>query len=98
MKISILRVLLMTSCILGLLSVPMPGANTSAKIVRGWLADEGCARGRANSGVYSGTNPDCAKKCVAKGSKIVLVAPDDKELFVIENQDIAQKNVGDYVE
>jgi hypothetical protein len=69
----------------------------SAKI-RGWLSDEQCARGRANGGVYTGTNPDCAKQCVAKGAKIVLVVPDQKRVLNIANQAAAKSHIGDYVE
>ena len=49
-------------------------------------------------GVYTETNPDCAKGCVAKGSKIVLIVPDEKTIFGVENRGIAKKHVGDYVE
>jgi hypothetical protein len=73
-------------------------AGADSSTLRGWLSDEGCAGGRANSGVYTGTNPDCAKKCVAEGKKIVFVDPDHKRLLVIANQDVARKNIGDYVE
>jgi len=62
------------------------------------LSDEQCARIRATSGVYTGTNPDCAKKCVAKGVKVVLIATDQKEVLNIANPEAAKKNIGDYVE
>lgn len=67
-------------------------------VIRGWLSDEGCAGGRAQDGVYTGTNPDCAKKCVRDGKRIVLVDPQGKRLLVIANQDAATERVGDYVE
>jgi hypothetical protein len=67
-------------------------------VVRGWLSDEGCASGRASSGTYTGTNPDCAKKCVNEGKRIVLVDPDHKRLLIIVNRDAASERVGDYVE
>ena len=67
-------------------------------VVRGWLSDESCAGGRASSGTYTGTNPDCAKKCVHQGKKIVLVDPDHKRLLTIANQDAARERLGDYVE
>lgn len=67
-------------------------------VIRGWLSDEGCAGGRASGGLYTGTNPDCAKKCVRDGKKIVLVDPESKRLLVIANQDAAMERVGDYVE
>jgi hypothetical protein len=68
------------------------------RTVRGWLSDEQCAKGRASSGVFTGTNPSCAKECIAKGRKIVLIDPDAKEVVRIENQEAARANIGDYVE
>lgn len=73
-------------------------AGGHSSVVRGWLSDEGCASGRASSGTYTGTNPDCAKKCVRDGKRIVLVDPDHKRLLTIVNQDAAIERVGDYVE
>ena len=66
--------------------------------IRGWLSDEVCAQGRASSGVFTGTSPRCAKECVAKGRKIVLVDPEAKRVVAIENQAVARENIGDYVE
>lgn len=74
------------------------GGTQPATSIRGWLSDEQCARGRAESGEYTGTNPRCAKECVAKGKKIVLIDPDAKVIYDIANQSLAKKNVGDYVE
>ena len=54
--------------------------------------------GRASGGVYTGTNPDCAKQCVAKGAKIVLIVPDKKRILIVANQAAAKGNIGDYVE
>lgn len=72
--------------------------NTEKTELRGWLSDEGCASGRASGGLYTGTNPDCAKKCVREGKKTVLVEQDHKRLLTIENPDAATEHVGDYVE
>ena len=72
--------------------------NTTQTPMRGWLSDENCARGRANGGVYTGTNPDCAKQCVAKGAKIVLIVPDQKQIFFVSNPEQVTNDIGDYVE
>ena len=93
MKISA-SAILVTACLAS--TAVMPGAQVTQ--VRGWLSDEQCARGRASGGVYTGTNPDCAKQCVAKGAKIVLIVPDQKQLLTVANQDAARKNIGDYVD
>ena len=67
--------------------------------LRGWLSDDGCGGGRArNSGIYTGTNPICAKKCVREGKKMVLLDSDHKRVLTIDNPDVAMENIGDYVE
>jgi hypothetical protein len=68
------------------------------KVVRGWLTDSACAPGRASGGLYDGGNPECAKKCVAEGKKIVFADPEKKMLFEVTNQDAAKDNIADYVE
>src|SRR5215472_17157091 len=74
------------------------GQDPQKTVLHGWLSDEGCAGGRAHSGAYTGTNPDCAKKCVREGKRIVFVDPDRKRLLTIANPDAAMERVGDYVE
>ena len=86
-------VLAFGACVLAQQAVPQ-----SETAIRGWLSDEGCARGRAESGTFTATNPRCARECVAKGKKIVLIDPDRKMIFEIANQNLAKKNIGDYVE
>jgi len=86
------------SCLIFCALTPTPQFAGDQSVVRGWLSDEGCAGGRAKSGIYTGTNPECAKKCVGDGKKIVLVDPDHKRLLVIVNQEAAKERVGDYVE
>ena len=80
------------------LSQTLAQQNTEKTELRGWLSDEGCAGGRASGGLYTGTNPDCAKRCVREGKKTVLVDPDHKRLLTIENPGAATERVGDYVE
>ena len=72
--------------------------NAGKTELRGWLSDEGCGGGRARGGLYTGTNPICAKKCVREGQKTVLLDPDKKRVLTIENPDVAMENMGDYVE
>lgn len=72
--------------------------RTGSQTIKGWLSDEQCARGRASSGTFTGTNPRCAKDCVAKGRRIVLIDPKSKRVLTIHNQDVARDNIGDYVE
>lgn len=72
--------------------------NSSSATIQGWVSDEGCARGRANSGTFTGTNPECAKKCIASGAKMVLIVPDQRRLLIVANPSAAKANIGDFVE
>ena len=77
----------------------VPGSNSpQPQVLRGWLSDEQCAKGRAQSGVFTGTNPDCAKQCVKSGKQIVLVDPEGKRVLILADQGIGKNNIGDYVE
>src|SRR6267143_2650020 len=82
------------------LGIELQAGPAEMGVLRGWLADEGCARGRCDGAKprYGPTNPECARDCVAKGAKIVLILPEEKEILNIGNQEIAKDNVGNYVE
>jgi|SRR5580704_4676463 hypothetical protein len=82
-----------------LLAYPVFANSMPTKeVLQGWLSDSSCAKSRASGGSYSATNADCAKECVAKGKKIVLIDPDHKKVVDISNQDAVKNNIGDYVE
>src|ERR1039458_3275060 len=98
MRIFARRFLLALVLVLAVGGLAQQTARQSETAIRGWLSDEGCARGRAESGTFPGTNPKCAKDSVAKGKKIFLIDPDRKMIFEIANQSLAKKNIGDYVE
>jgi hypothetical protein len=98
MKTTIVRMLALAVILGAPLGAAQQDTNSRSKVVRGWISDERCARGRASDGIHTATNPDCAKRCAAQGKKLVLIVPTEKTLFDITNQEAAQKNVGDYVE
>ena len=82
-----------------LLAFPFLASSKPRKeVLQGWLSDSSCAKSRASGGLYTATAPECAKECVAKGKKIVLIDPDHKKVIDIANQDAVKKNLGDYVE
>lgn len=73
---------------------PAPKTET----IRGWLSDEHCASNEARDGICVATDPECAKECVAKGYKIVLIDPKQKRILLVSDQDMARKNLEDHVE
>lgn len=64
----------------------------------GYVSDSGCARARSAAGKYTPTNPDCARKCVKEGKSIVLISPEKKEVFGIDNPAALRSQVGNKVE
>lgn len=64
----------------------------------GWFSDEGCARGRANSGVYTATNPDCARQCIERGSPAVFIAEQEKAIYLVKDYSGVREDLGYKVE
>jgi len=63
----------------------------------GFVSDSGCARARAAAGEFTPTNPDCARKCVKEGKGVVLIDPEKKAVFAIENPELLKSQVGNKV-
>ena len=55
--------------LLAIVFIQTLNAGGHNSVIKGWLSDESCASGRAVSGDYTATNPDCAKKCVHEKEK-----------------------------
>ena len=64
---------------------------------KGWFADEGCAKGRANGGAYTATNPECALKCVERGARLVFISEDQKAIWVVDKPEKYKGHIGEYV-
>lgn len=78
--------------------LPQYARAGGAATIKGWISDEGCASGRAKGGIFTGTNPECAKKCIASGAKTVLIVPDQKILLTVDNPAVARNDIGNFVE
>jgi len=63
----------------------------------GYVSDSGCARARASAGKFTATNPDCARQCVKEGKSVVLISPEKKVVFAIENPELLKSQVGNKV-
>jgi len=63
----------------------VPALAESAKTVTwtGWFSDQKCAAPRAQSGTFTATNPDCAKKCLEEGTPAVFIAQDAKVVLKV---------------
>lgn len=78
-------------------AVGAQGGSRTATLT-GWFSDEGCAGGRANGGAYTATNPDCARKCIEKGSPVVFIAEREKAVFLVKDYAGAKDDLGYKVE
>lgn len=64
----------------------------------GWFSDEKCARARANSGAYTATNADCARRCIDGGAAVVFIAEQEKALYGVKNYAAAKDDLGYKIE
>jgi hypothetical protein len=64
----------------------------------GFVSDSGCALARASSGKFTATNPDCARRCIKEGKQIVLVVPESKSVFMVDNPEVLKSQVGNKVQ
>jgi hypothetical protein len=57
--------------------------------INGWITDSFCA----NEAVSEKTK-ECALKCLEKGAKLVLVIPDSKKSYALDDQKLAKEHLG----
>jgi hypothetical protein len=68
-----------------LISSAFPAAADDRRVTwTGWFSDEGCASGRAASGTFTATNPDCAKSCIQKGARAVFISEQAKRVLKVK--------------
>ena len=78
-------------CLLGSVAV---ASDDMAKdtTVNGWVTDSGCGVKGA-----SADHAACAKKCLEKGAKLVVVTDEDKKVLTVENPDALKGHEGHHV-
>ena len=89
-------ILTLTVCCAAML--PVARAADNSRTMRGWFVDEACTRGRVAEGRIEPDNPDCAKRCVKEGSKLMFMSESDKAMFEVKDPAGQVKNIGYYVE
>jgi hypothetical protein len=73
-----------------LLTASMWAADTET--VKGWVSDSMCAAKGA-----SASHEACAKKCLEKGAKMVVVTDSDKKVLTVDNPDALKDHVGHHM-
>ncbi len=64
----------------------------------GWFSDAQCANARAAGGIFTATNPDCAKKCIEKGGAAVFISEQAKAIFTVKDYPSVVDQLGFHVE
>lgn len=67
-------------------------AASEASTVNGYVSDSMCAAKGA-----SADHAACAKKCMDKGAKMVVVTDDDKKILNVDNPDALKGHEGHHV-
>jgi hypothetical protein len=77
-------------------SLVSSGAAVDNKSVTwtGWFSDSQCATARAKSGVFTPTNPDCARKCIENGSAVVFISEQAQALYTVKGYASAVDDLG----
>lgn len=76
---------------LALSAAAFAGMGKSAT-VKGWVTDQQCGAKGANAAAEA-----CTKKCLAKGSKMVIVTDDDQKVLLVDNPDALMEHAGHHV-
>jgi hypothetical protein len=64
----------------------------------GWFSDLDCASGRASGGVFTATNPECAKKCLQKGTPPVFISEQARAIFRVKDYPSVIADLGYHLE
>jgi len=73
-------------------------AASTVKTWKGWFSDLSCATPRAKSGVFTATNPECAKKCIESGVPPAFISDEAKAVFRVQGHPTLKDDLGYYVE
>jgi hypothetical protein len=62
-----------------------PAAGEDRRVTwTGWFSDQKCASGRAASGTFTATNPDCARNCIRAGAPAVFISEQAKAVLKVK--------------
>jgi glycerol kinase len=88
----LLLLLLALSLIFMVTWVSAMSDNDKSETVNGWVSDSQCAAKGAVAG-----HEACAKKCLGKGAKMVVVTDTDKQVLTVDNPDALAGHEGHHV-
>jgi hypothetical protein len=77
--------ILITSLAILILGAAHGRAETRSVTWTGWFSGHGCASARAASGLFTPTNPECAKKCIEGGAEAVFIGEEAKAVYKVQD-------------
>ena len=76
-----------------------PAAGEDRRVTwTGWFSDQKCASARAGAGVFTATNPDCARNCIRAGAPAVFISEQAKAVLKIKGYAGALDDLGYHLE
>ena len=82
-------------------ALTLTNSSTAAPQTITWtgsFSDSQCALARAASGIFTATNPDCAKRCIEKGAAPVFISEQAKAVFNVKDYRAVISDLGYRVE
>jgi len=86
------KLLLICFALCLVLSLVVFASAADKSTVNGWVSDSECAAKGAKEG-----HDACAKKCMGKGAKMVVVTDEDKKVLTVDNPDALKGHEGHHV-
>lgn len=85
-------------CLIALFWAGAGPSKAGTVTLTGRFACEKCTASRAAKGDLRPSNPECARKCIEKGSEAVFLSEQGKELLTVRNYAAVKDDVGYHVE
>ena len=79
-------------CVVFMVVAIAAAADKGGDTVNGWVTDAKCGVKGAAAG-----KEDCAKKCIEKGAKMVVVTDTDQKVLTVDNPDALKDHIGHHV-
>jgi hypothetical protein len=83
-----LSLLVMVLCVVFMMVAMAVASDT----INGYVSDSGCGAKGANA-----DHAACAKKCIAKGAKVVIVTDGDQKVLTVDNPEALTGHEGHHV-
>ena len=75
-----------------MVAIASAGSGKAGDTVNGWVTDAKCGAKGAAAG-----KEECARKCIEKGEKMVVVTDADQKVLTVENPDALKDHIGHHV-